>query len=105
MSNTQSIRGARKERIGNVVSDKMDKTIVVKVDRRIRHPRYEKVLTLASRFYAHDEKNEAKVGDLVRIVETRPLSRLKRWRLIEVLERDESNEATVGHEPNPSNKV
>jgi len=84
---TSRTRGTRKERVGHVVSDKMDKTIVVRVDRRVRHPRYEKVLTLATRFYAHDEKNEAKVGDRVRIVETRPLSRLKRWRLAEILQK------------------
>jgi small subunit ribosomal protein S17 len=57
------------------------------VDRRVRHPKFQKVLTLASRFYAHDEKNEAKVGDRVRIEETRPLSRLKRWRLVEIVEK------------------
>ncbi len=77
----------RKERIGHVVSDKMKKTIVVRVDRRVRHAQYDKVMTLSSRFYAHDEKNEAKIGDRVRIVETRPMSRLKRWRLVEVMER------------------
>lgn len=80
-------RSARKELTGCVVSDKMDKTIVVRVERRVRHALYEKVLTRASKFYAHDEKNEAKMGDRVRIVETRPLSRLKRWRLVEVLVR------------------
>lgn len=88
MSDSSPIsRSRRKERVGYVVSDKMDKTIVVRVDRRVRHPQYEKVLTLASRFYAHDEKNEAKMGDRVRITETRPLSRLKRWRLVEVVEK------------------
>ncbi len=83
----QNLREARKEQIGYVVSDKMNKTIVVRVDRRVRHPKFEKVLTLASRFYAHDEKNAAKVGDRVRIQETRPLSRLKRWRLVEVIKK------------------
>ena len=88
MTNPQQIlRAKHKERVGRVISDKMDKTIVVLVERRVRHPRYEKVITRASRFYAHDEKDEARAGDRVRIVETRPLSRLKRWRLIEVLER------------------
>lgn len=88
MTDAQKIsRANRKEQVGRVVSDKMDKTIVVVVERRVRHPRYEKVITRASRFYAHDEKNEARTGDRVRIEETRPLSRLKRWRLIEVLER------------------
>ena len=87
--NNQQLKkvGSKKERVGYVVSDKMEKTIVVRVDRRVRHPRYEKVMTLSSRFYAHDEKNEAGIGDRVRIVETRPLSRLKRWRLVEVLEK------------------
>ena len=84
-------RGDRKERVGYVVSDKMNKTIVVCVKHRVRHPRYEKVLTLASRFYAHDEKNEAKAGDRVRITETRPLSRLKRWRLVEILDKGQTD--------------
>jgi small subunit ribosomal protein S17 len=80
-------RAHRKERVGEVVSDKMDKTIVVRVERRFRHPRYKKVVTAFAKFYAHDEKDLAKIGDRVRIVETRPLSRLKRWRLVEILER------------------
>ena len=71
----------------DVFSNKGDRTFVFRVDGRVRHPQYEKVLTLASRFYAHDEKNEAKMGDRVRITETRPLSRLKRWRLVEVVEK------------------
>ena len=83
----ETSRGARKERVGYVVSDKMDKTIVVRVDRRVRHAKFEKVMTLASRFYAHDEKNEAKQGDTVEVESTRPLSRLKRWRLVKVLVR------------------
>jgi small subunit ribosomal protein S17 len=89
MSETATIeeRGTRKERVGYVVSDKMDKTIVVRVDRRVRHAQYDKVMTLSSKFYAHDEKNEAKLGDRVKIMETRPLSRLKRWRLVEVVEK------------------
>lgn len=82
-------RGLRKERVGEVVSNKMAKTIVVRVERRFRHPEYKKVVTAFTKFYAHDEKNDAKVGDLVRIQETRPLSRLKRWRLVEVVERAE----------------
>ena len=81
-------RGHRKERVGNVVSDKMNKTIVVRVERRFRHPQFKKVVTAYSKFYAHDEKNEAKVGDRVRIQETRPLSRTKCWRLVEVVERN-----------------
>ena len=77
-------RGIRKEREGVVVSNKMAKTIVVTVSRRVRHPVLGKEMTQSRKFYAHDEKNEARIGDHVRIVETRPLSRLKRWRLVEV---------------------
>jgi len=80
-------RGRRKERVGEVISNKMTKTIVVRVERRFAHPRYKKVVTGYSKFYAHDEKNEAKVGDQVRIRETRPLSKLKNWRLVEVVDR------------------
>ena len=80
-----SPRGIRKERVGEVVSNKMNKTIVVRVDRRVPHPAYGKIVTKSKKFYAHDEENKAKVGDRVRIEETRPLSKLKRWRLIEVL--------------------
>ena len=80
-------RGTRKERVGEVISNKMAKTIVVRIERRFPHPRYKKVVTAFSKFYAHDEKAEAKVGDKVRIEETRPLSRLKRWRLVAVVEK------------------
>lgn len=80
-------RGNRKTRYGEVVSNKMAKTIVVRVQRRFPHPRYKKVVTGYKKFYAHDEKGEARVGDRVRIQETRPLSKLKRWRLIEIIER------------------
>ncbi len=80
-------RGNRKERLGQVISNKMAKTIIVKVERRFPHPRFKKVVTGYTKFYAHDEKNEAKVGDRVRIEETRPLSKTKRWRLVEVIER------------------
>lgn len=80
-------RGQRKRREGRVVSDAMDKTIVVLVERRVRHPLYGKELRRFSKFYVHDEKNEARVGDTVRIEETRPLSRLKRWRLVEIVTR------------------
>ncbi len=83
----ESTRGHRKERVGEVISNKMAKTIVVRVERRFPHPRYKKVVTGYSKFYAHDEKNDAKVGDTVRIQETRPLSKLKNWRLVEVVER------------------
>src|SRR5215471_3392341 len=80
-------RGHRKERVGEVISNKMTKTIVVRVERRFPHPRYKKVVTGYSKFYAHDEKSEAKVGDRVKIRETRPLSKLKNWRLVEVVEK------------------
>jgi small subunit ribosomal protein S17 len=84
---TVQARGYRKERIGVVVSDVKDKTIVVKVDRRTQHPMYKKVVKVSRKFTAHDEKNEAKVGDTVRIAETRPLSKNKCWRLIEIVSR------------------
>src|SRR4029077_3067533 len=79
-------RGRRQERRGVVVSDAMDTTIVVKVDTVRAHPRYKKVIRRSAKFHAHDEQNAAKLGDLVRIVETRPLSKTKNWRLAEVLE-------------------
>lgn len=82
-------RGNRKERVGEVISAKMAKTIVVRVERRFPHPQFRKVVTAYTKFYAHDEKSEAKPGDRVRIQETRPLSKLKRWRLVEVVERGE----------------
>jgi small subunit ribosomal protein S17 len=78
-------RGIRKEREGIVLSNKMDKTIVVQVSRRIRHPVYGKELTTTKKYYAHDEQRAAQPGDVVRIAETRPLSKLKRWRLLEVV--------------------
>jgi len=84
---TAATRGKRKERLGEVVSNKMTKTIVVRVERRYPHRKYKKVVTGYKKFYAHDEKAEAKVGDTVRIEETRPLSKLKRWRLVAVVER------------------
>ncbi|SRR5258706_8874685 len=80
-------RGNRKERVGEVVSNKMTKTIVVRVERRFPHPQYKKIVTAYKKFYAHDEKSEARVGDVVRIEETRPLSKTKCWRLVEVVER------------------
>jgi small subunit ribosomal protein S17 len=86
-------RGHRKERQGKVIANKMAKTIIVRVERRFPHPQYKKVITAYSKFYAHDEKGEAKVGDLVLIRETRPLSKLKRWRLTQIVER--SAEAPV----------
>jgi small subunit ribosomal protein S17 len=82
-------RTHRKERTGEVISDKMDKTIVVRVERRFRHPKFKKVVTSYKKFYAHDEKREAKVGDKVLIAETRPLSKTKSWRLVQVVEKNE----------------
>jgi small subunit ribosomal protein S17 len=86
VNQTETARGHRKERCGEVISNKMAKTIVVRVERRFPHPKYRKVVTTYTKFYAHDEKSEAKVGDRVRIEETRPLSKIKRWRLMEVVE-------------------
>jgi len=80
-------RTARKTRQGLVVSDKMDKTVVVAIERRVAHPVYGKMVTRTKRLKAHDEQNSAKVGDTVRIVETRPMSKDKRWRLLEIVER------------------
>ncbi len=85
--NRPDLRNARKVREGVVVSDKMDKTRVVLVSRRVAHSRYQKVMSRSSRFYAHDEKNDAHAGDRVEIVETRPISKLKRWRIARVLEK------------------
>ena len=80
-------RAHRKERVGEVIANKMTKTITVRVERRFPHPKFKKVITGYKKFYAHDEKSEAKVGDRVRIQETRPLSKTKRWRLVEIVER------------------
>ena len=84
---TTEQRGARKVLQGIVVSDKMDKTIVVLVEDRVKHPLYGKVMTKSSRLKAHDEENAAGIGDRVRVMETRPLSAQKRWRLVEIIER------------------
>ncbi len=84
---TTSKRNLRKTRTGTVVSDRQDKTLVVKVERRAAHPRYHKVVTHSKKYYAHDENNEARVGDVVEIMETRPLSKLKRWRLVSIVRR------------------
>jgi len=89
------LRNKRKVRIGRVVSSKMDKTIIVLVERLGRHPRYQKVMEKSSKFYAHDEKNECQIGDKVRIMETRPLSKLKRWRLVEILEKGTGAEDVI----------
>ena len=85
-------RNVRKTRTGVVVSDAMDKTVVVSAERRITHPVYGKIMRRSKKYYAHDENNEAKKGDKVSIEETRPLSKTKRWRLVEVLSRANGNE-------------
>lgn len=81
------IRNARKERVGTVVSDKMDKTIVVAIDRMIQHKMYDKYITRTSKLLAHDEENSAREGDTVRIMEARPMSKRKRWRLADIVRR------------------
>ncbi|HNS42246.1 MAG TPA: 30S ribosomal protein S17 [Taishania sp.] len=80
-------RNLRKERVGVVTSDKMDKSIVVAVERKVKHPKYGKFVKKTTKFVAHDEKNESNIGDTVRIMETRPLSKTKNWRLVEIVER------------------
>lgn len=80
-------RNLRKERVGLVVSNKMDKSIVVQIERKFRHPVYGKFVRKSNKFVAHDEKNDCNIGDTVRIMETRPLSKRKNWRLIEIIER------------------
>jgi small subunit ribosomal protein S17 len=91
MENTAEVttvkRGLRKERIGVVTSNKMDKSIVVSVERKVKHPKYGKFIKMTSKFMAHDEKNECGIGDKVLIAETRPLSKNKRWRLKEIIEK------------------
>ena len=83
----QTVRSARKTRVGMVVSDKMMKTVVVSIERRVQHPVYGKMVRRTKKLKAHDEQNEAKTGDTVRIMETRPLSKDKRWRVVEIIER------------------
>ena len=80
-------RNLRKTRVGKVVSDKMDKTIVVAIEDHVKHPLYKKIVKRTYKLKAHDEKNDAKIGDTVRVMETRPLSKDKRWRLVEIMER------------------
>jgi small subunit ribosomal protein S17 len=84
---TEVVRNLRKTRIGVVSSNKMDKTITVEVERKIKHPLYGKFLKKTTKFHAHDEKNECSIGDTVKIMESRPLSKTKRWRLVEVVEK------------------
>jgi small subunit ribosomal protein S17 len=88
MPDLKSQPSHRKERVGEVVSNRMAKTIVVRVERRFQHPRFRKVVTTFKKFYAHDENNEAQPGDRVRIQETRPQSKTKSWRLVEIVERN-----------------
>ena len=87
MAETTTTRNLRKERIGTVTSNKMDKTIIVAVERKVKHPIYGKFIKKTTKFHAHDEKNEASIGDVVRLSETRPLSKTKRWRLVEIVEK------------------
>ncbi|MFM2114024.1 MAG: ribosomal protein [Actinomycetota bacterium] len=82
-----TVRNNRKIREGLVVSNKMNKTVVIAIVERVRHPKYDKFITRTKKLYAHDESNDAKAGDKVRVEETRPLSKTKRWRVVEVLER------------------
>lgn len=89
------MRERRKRLVGRVVSDKMQKTVVVQVEQTRRHPLYGKVIRVRKKYYAHDEQNSCRMGDLVRIVESRPLSRLKRWVVEEILERSEWPEEVV----------
>lgn len=85
-TNNVAATGKRKQRVGEVVSNKMTKTIVVRVERRFPHPQFKKIVTSYKKFYAHDENSQAKVGDTVCIEESRPLSKLKRWTLVKVVE-------------------
>jgi len=87
MTAGKAVKGSCKKRVGRVISDAMAKTIVVLLVTRRQHPKYGKMIKYQKKLYAHDEKNEAKVGDLVEIHETRPLSRMKRWRLVNIVER------------------
>src|SRR6516225_5982460 len=95
MAETEAKQGLKNEKVGQVVSTKMAKTIVVEVSRRVPHPLYKRIIAKRKKFYAHDEEGTAKMGDVVRIVESRPLSKLKRWRLQEVVRRA----AQVGAQP------
>ena len=97
----------RKEKTGRVVSDKMYKTIVVSVERLQRHPLYKRVIRLTTKFKAHDERNEARIGDTVRIVESRPLSATKRWRMVEIIARGDegAGEAVVAEEQATSDAI
>jgi len=104
---TAPVRGKRKVKVGRVVSDKMDKTIVVSVERLARHRIYKRVIRLTTKFKAHDERNEAHIGDTVRIEESRPLSATKRWRLVEIVARagEHAGEAIVAEEPETAEAI
>src|SRR5919107_3847670 len=104
---TRTLRSMRKEKVGRVVSDKMDKTIVVSVERLSRHPLYKRVIRLTTKFKAHDERNEARIGDTVRIVESRPLSATKRWRMVEIVARagEGAGEPIVAEEQETSDVI
>jgi small subunit ribosomal protein S17 len=95
MAEQEASQGLKNEKVGQVVSTKMAKTIVVEVSRRVPHPLYKRIIGKQKKFYAHDEENSAKLGDVVRIVECRPLSKMKRWRLAEIVRRA----AQVGAQP------
>ena len=88
MDNTEVKNSVRKEKVGTVISNKMNKTIVVEVARRHAHPQFRKIVITKKKFYAHDEKQEAQIGDTVCIQETRPLSKLKRWSLVKIVKHD-----------------
>ncbi len=87
MNTMMAERNLRKTKLGVVASNKMDKTITVSVERKVKHPIYGKFLKKSNKFHAHDEKNECSIGDVVKIMETRPMSKTKRWRLVEVVEK------------------
>ena len=105
---TNPVKGQRKTKVGRVVSDKMDKTIVVSVERLTRHPLYKRVMKASTKFAAHDELNEAKIGDTVLIEESRPLSATKRWRLVSVLSRageERAAETMISEEPETTEAI
>ena len=95
MAEEKKKTGNKNEKVGEVVSAKMQKTIVVEVTRRVPHPLYKRIVTKRKKFYAHDEESQAKIGDVVRIIECRPLSRLKRWRVVSVLQKAVTAEGAV----------
>jgi small subunit ribosomal protein S17 len=101
MAETETKKSLKNEKVGEVVSTKMTKTIVVEVSRRVPHPLYKRIIGKRKKFYAHDEQSSAKLGDIVRIIEHRPLSKLKRWELVEVIRRA----AQVGAAPKELDKV